>query len=251
MNEFTEDAFLGGKFYLKQPKAGFRAGTDSILLAASIEADGESSILDLGCGPGAVLAAMACRLGAKNLYGIDIEPRSLELAKTNAQKQNQAWTLVEGNALFPNNSPDIMALEQKMNFVTLNPPYYSAETHTAALDSVRSKARTLEQETSLKDWFKSAAFFLKDKGWLHVVLPTFCLDQALLAAQKRHFGHIQIFPLWPKSNTPSKRLLLRFQKNSKVPLRLLSGLTVHQENGELTPKAHALLWQGNALNWQS
>ena len=41
--EITEDSFLGGKIKIFQPKNGFRAGLDSVLLAASINAKSGSS----------------------------------------------------------------------------------------------------------------------------------------------------------------------------------------------------------------
>ena len=36
--EFTEDAFLGGRLRLRQPKSGHRAGHDAMLLAAATPA---------------------------------------------------------------------------------------------------------------------------------------------------------------------------------------------------------------------
>jgi len=50
--ETTDDAFLGGALRILQPKTGFRAGMDSLLLAASI--DGRGHILDVGAGAGVV-----------------------------------------------------------------------------------------------------------------------------------------------------------------------------------------------------
>ena len=42
--DITEDLFLGGKLSLLQPKKGFRAGLDSVLLAAAVNAkSGEKS----------------------------------------------------------------------------------------------------------------------------------------------------------------------------------------------------------------
>ena len=55
----TRDAFLGGRITVSQPRHGFRAGLDSVLLGAAV-ASGSTSLLDLGCGVGtAALVALA------------------------------------------------------------------------------------------------------------------------------------------------------------------------------------------------
>ena len=52
MNDFwdglTEDAFLGGKLRLRQPKSGHRAGHDAMLLAAATPARSGDRVVDLG-----------------------------------------------------------------------------------------------------------------------------------------------------------------------------------------------------------
>ena len=54
-DELSNDAFLGGKLKLLQPRTGFRAGIDSVLLAASVTASPGEKVLDIGIGVGAVL----------------------------------------------------------------------------------------------------------------------------------------------------------------------------------------------------
>ena len=53
---FSTDDFLGGKLRVKQPKKGYRAGIDPVLLAASVNAHTGDNILDLGCGVGIALS---------------------------------------------------------------------------------------------------------------------------------------------------------------------------------------------------
>src|SRR5690606_31361083 len=47
----TRDAFLGGRLTLSQPKHGFRAGLDSVLLGAAVS-EKRRTLLVLGCGVG-------------------------------------------------------------------------------------------------------------------------------------------------------------------------------------------------------
>ena len=63
----TLDAFLGGRLALLQPKGGFRAGLDSVILGASIR-PGTASVLDLGAGAGtAALVALVQEPAARAL----------------------------------------------------------------------------------------------------------------------------------------------------------------------------------------
>lgn len=49
-NQLTHDAFLGGRLRVWQPKSGFRAGVDAVLLAAAVPIRGGQSALELGPG---------------------------------------------------------------------------------------------------------------------------------------------------------------------------------------------------------
>ena len=52
--ETTEDAVLGGRLVLRQPKRGHRFGHDAILLAAAVDAQASEIAVDLGAGVGTV-----------------------------------------------------------------------------------------------------------------------------------------------------------------------------------------------------
>ncbi len=61
----------------------------NLLWNAGIENDDiyEKNILDLGCGSG-ILALGAAYLGAKNIFGIDIDPNSITVAKNNCKERD-------------------------------------------------------------------------------------------------------------------------------------------------------------------
>jgi len=46
-----------------------------------------AKLLDVGCGSG-ILSIAACKLGAKQVFGTDIDPQALQASKENAQKNN-------------------------------------------------------------------------------------------------------------------------------------------------------------------
>src|ERR1700690_1700133 len=81
---FTEDAFLGGKLRLRQPKTGHRAGHDAMLLAAATPACPGDRVVDLGAGVGAAGLAVAKRVAGIELVLVEIDNGLAELARANA-----------------------------------------------------------------------------------------------------------------------------------------------------------------------
>src|SRR6266480_3222587 len=71
--EVAEDAVLGGKLRLKQPRSGHRVGHDAILLAAACPARAGERVVDLGAGVGAAGLALAHRV-----EGTEVAHRSEE-----------------------------------------------------------------------------------------------------------------------------------------------------------------------------
>src|SRR5579863_1188066 len=69
----TEDAFLGGKLRLRQPKSGHRAGHDAMLLAAATPARPGDRVADFGAGVGAAGLAVAARVGGIRLVLAEID----------------------------------------------------------------------------------------------------------------------------------------------------------------------------------
>lgn len=75
-----------GPFDLKVGPATFRPTTISVLLAASLDIEEGSVVVDVGCGSG-VLAIVAAKLGARKVYGIDAAKGTVEVASANAEAQ--------------------------------------------------------------------------------------------------------------------------------------------------------------------
>jgi tRNA1(Val) A37 N6-methylase TrmN6 len=82
--EITQDGFLGGRLTLAQPKDGYRAGIDPVLLAAACPAKQGEDVLELGCGVGVASLCLAARLPGVRLHGVEILPDYAQLARANA-----------------------------------------------------------------------------------------------------------------------------------------------------------------------
>ncbi|MBT94690.1 MAG: hypothetical protein CL431_01810 [Acidimicrobiaceae bacterium] len=63
-------------------------GTKFLLLNAPIPDSQPKNILDLGCGYGPITAYLEHRFSTTKVWGIDVNNRAIELAKTNMQQEN-------------------------------------------------------------------------------------------------------------------------------------------------------------------
>ena len=91
MNEnVTEDALLGGRVKLCQPKSGYRAAIDPVILAAAVDAKANETVLDVGIGVGAAALCLATRLVGVRIVGIEIQEELAALAVQNAENSGFA-----------------------------------------------------------------------------------------------------------------------------------------------------------------
>src|SRR3954468_11780816 len=110
----TEDAVLGGRLSLRQPRRGHRFGHDAILLAAATDARAGEHAIELGAGVGAAGLALAQRVPGVSVTLIEIDPELAGLAAENA-KRNGLGERVRAAAL------DVTASEQEFSKFGIEP----------------------------------------------------------------------------------------------------------------------------------
>src|ERR1700760_4465335 len=86
----SDDAVLGGRLRLLQPRSGHRFGHDAILLAAAVHATAGEHVLELGSGVGAAGLALAARIPGLFVGLLEIDARLAELAQENARRNGLA-----------------------------------------------------------------------------------------------------------------------------------------------------------------
>jgi SAM-dependent methyltransferase len=84
--ELTDDAALGGRLRLLQPRRGHRFGHDAMMLAAATPARSGDRVADLGAGIGAAGPALASRVPGARVTLVEIDARLAELAQENASR---------------------------------------------------------------------------------------------------------------------------------------------------------------------
>lgn len=241
----TCDGFLGGRLRLWQPRAGYRAAVDPVLLAAFVPAAPGLRALDLGCGVGTAGLCLAARVEGIELHGLELQPDYAALARRNAAENGLAMTVHEGDL----RRPPAMLRALSFDLVLMNPPYHPAEAGTGARDPGRDAALR-EGEAELPDWVAAGLRRLSPGGTLVLVhLPARLAS--LLGALDGPSGAIEVLPVAPRSGRPAGRVLARARKGARAPLRLHAPFILHKSDGEIedyTEAAQAVLRRGAALS---
>ena len=233
--ETTEDLLLDGRVRLVQPRTGYRAAVDPVLLAASVPARPGERVVDLGCGAGAVFACLAGRVQGVETIGVERDPAMADLARR---------TLAANGFSGRIETADLARLPATweaggIDHVAANPPYLPADRADPSPDAGRAAAG-VESGADLADWIAVARRCLRHKGTVTLVHRADRLDD-ILAALTRGFGSAVVYPLFPKAGRDAGRVLVRAVRGGRAALRLAPGLVLHQTDGAYTPPAEAIL----------
>jgi tRNA1(Val) A37 N6-methylase TrmN6 len=245
--ELTEDSLLGGRLRFFQPRRGYRAAIDPVLLAAAVRAEAGRTVLDAGVGTGAAALCLAARVPGCHVVGLEREPALLELAAVNVHANGLAdrVELVAGDLLAP---PEAFR-RRAFDAVMTNPPYHAEGAATPPLDAARRAAHLGEAEPGR--WIAACLARLKPLGRLTLIQRSDRLD-AILAALAGRAGDVVVFPLWPsEAAAEAKRVVVAARKAARGPLRLARGLVLHEPDGRFSPAAESILRDGAPLNLAS
>ena len=243
--DLTHDAFLCGKLHLWQPKQGYRAATDAVLLAAACPAKAGESVLDLGCGVGAASLCLASRVTGLMQSGLELQEDYAALARQNAAENGVALNVVVGDLT---DMP--AALRVGFDHVIANPPWYP---RAGSPSPIAGRDTALRAELPLADWVAAASKRLEPGGWLTMIFGTDGLPEVLSALAPR-LGSAVVLPLAAREGRPALRVILRARKGGRAAFRLLAPLVTHQgaahdgDRESYTPRANAVLRDGADLS---
>ena len=227
--EVTEDAFLGGRLRLRQPKSGHRAGHDAMLLAAATSARSGDRVVDFGAGIGAAGLAVAKRVAGIELVLVEIDEVLAELARGNAASNAIPADVI---VLDVTSAADAFAASglppDSVDAVLMNPPFNDPVRHRASPDKARETAHVATAAT-LETWIHAARRILKSGGALILIWRADGLVE-VLSALGRGFGSLEILPVHGEAKTPAIRVLIRAIKGGKAPVQMHAALMLNDES---------------------
>ena len=239
-DQFTQDAFLGGKLHLRQPKSGHRAGHDAMLLAAATPARSGDRVVEFGAGVGAAGLAVAKRVAGIKLVLVEIDERLAELARGNAVSNAIAADLIVLDVTSGPGAFETAGLSvDSADVVLMNPPFNDSARHRASPDKARASAHVATPAT-LESWIHASRRILKSGGVLAMIWRADGIAD-VLAALDRGFGSLAIVPVHADATSPAIRLLVRAIKGGKAPTRVEPALILNDEFARPNQKAQDIL----------
>ncbi len=246
----TQDAFLGGELQILQPKNGFRAGVDSVLLGASVNAD-TKNLLELGAGVGVAALTALTYLKSIKASLAEISDEAIALCTQNATSNG----LIDRANIF---KIDIMASGPErdeagmkpdyFDCVIANPPYFDDKSVSLPQDQYGAQAHAHAKDC-LDKWVKAAVSAASATAEIIFIHRAEAINDLLRAYDKR-MGDITILPIVSRPGQAASRVLLRGRKGSRAPTTLLSPLHLHGDEGrEFTSRVEQILQGKSRLHW--
>lgn len=239
-DDVSDDAFLGGRLRLRQPRKGHRAGHDAILLAAATAARPGERVAEFGAGVGAAGLAVARRVRGVALTLVERDERLAALARDNALRNG-----LEAAVMVLDVAADAAAFAScglgpdSADRVLMNPPFNDPQRHRPSPDIGRRAAHEAGTST-LETWTHAARRTLRPGGTLTLIWRAEGLA-AVLAALGRGFGGVAVLPVHPGPDAAAIRVLARAEKGSGAPAVLLPGLVLNDAAGNPAPFVAAVL----------
>jgi tRNA1(Val) A37 N6-methylase TrmN6 len=238
--DFTEDAFLGGRLRLRQPRSGHRAGHDAMLLAAATPARHGDRVVDLGAGVGAAGLALARRVAGVALVLVEVDAALAALARGNAAANAIAADVIvldvtseAGAFAAAGLAPD------SADVVLMNPPFNDSVRHRASPDKARVSAHVAGAAT-LESWIHASRRILKSGGVLSLIWRADGLTE-VLAALDRGFGSLGILPVHGDAAAPAIRVLVNAVKGGRAPTQIHAALMLNDESSLPNKRAQEIL----------
>ncbi len=251
MMNFTDDDFFDGEIKLRQPKKGYRAGSDALLLAAALPLmDGK--MLEAGAG---VAAPSICYLSRVKNAGMKPNITAVEMFGEIAEfaRHNVNYTGFETQINILNLDIFGSAAEQlqqglgldSFDHIFSNPPFFNADNNRVSVNDYKAIAHTIKHD-DLRRWLIFMVRLLKNKAEMTLIYPMEDLYKVLKILDSR-IGDVRIRPIFSKQDSPATRFLLCGRKGSKSPLKMLPPIILRNHDGSVTDFADRIFRHGQGI----
>jgi FkbM family methyltransferase len=244
----TRDAFLGGALTICQPRDGYRAGIDAVLLASLVDPEAPGPVLDVGAGVGVVGLCVASRCSNAHVVLIEREPSLAELARRNADENGLGArvSVIEADISSPNAALESARIsEGTFPIVLANPPFHDENRGTPAESRLKATSHQMP-EAALDVWARFMCRMAAPGGRVAMIHKAEAISY-VLAAYERRFGAIRILPIHARAGEPAIRVIVEGVKGSRAPVSIKAGLVLHGSDGKFLPGVQDVLRNGAAL----
>ncbi len=220
--DIVEVKYFDGQVTAFQPRSGYRAGTDAVLLAASLSGKAGTHFLELGAGSGAVSLMAAHHHPDCQFQGLENNQDMLALARKNTTAHHNI-EVGEGSVT---EVPQSWHL--KFDQVFANPPYFD-EKKAVRMSEEKAPSFVNTEMTSLADWISAMLITLKPRGTGTLIYRADKMEKVLVALAGKA-GRLRILPVHSFRDEPAKRVIIQFRKGVKSESALLCPLVLHDRD---------------------
>jgi len=198
---------MGGRVKIK--RGIYNPTSDAVWLAAFVDTV-PKTVLDVGCGTGAVALCLAARIPDIQITALDISPDMLAAAEQN-------FVLNQVNAEFINTDILSWRTAQTFDAVITNPPYFHG----------MPAKHNAHHNADLAAWTKKCIARVKPNGIFATIVDA-AETATVLAEIAHHCGSIQILPLFSNKNS-AERVLLSGRVGQSPKTKLMQGLLMNND----------------------
>lgn len=212
---------------LFQPEGRFRFSVDALLLAAFARVKAGEAVLDMGTGCGVVALGILLR-HAVRAAGLDNDPAMLQAAAANAELLgfSDAFRTLH---LDVRHVRDAAELEpESFDAVTANPPYFRAGQGRTSPRGQRNRG-LFEAEAELADFVRAAAYAVKNKGRVFMILTAERSAELISLLQEFRLEPKRMLPVYPAQDKVAHVVLLEAVKNGNPGLMVEPPLFLYRE----------------------
>lgn len=228
---------LWGGFALIQDDSFFKLGQDSMLLSAFAAPPVHGTVMDLGCGNGALSVLLCARNPGITVTGLEIQPEVAALAQENVElnQLQQRMTVIQGDlkqhkSLFRTGSFD---------YIVCNPPYFSQNSGFSAKGRNRLTARQ-EKECNAADAVQAAAYLVKFGGRVAFVYRPERVVELITDMRKYQLEPKRIRFVHQHAQAVPSAVLIEARRGSAPGVQVMPPLLVCDRDGTQTAEYRAI-----------
>ena len=212
-----------------------RFGTDAFLLADFAAPLPAQTVCDLcsGCG---VIPLFFCRgeRVPQKIYAVELQSEAVELIRLSVRENGLEDRIIPVQAdLCDKETLTQLIPREKMDMVTVNPPYYRENSGKERLSHAQRLARH-EIACDLKKVIEAADVLLKYGGTLKMCHLPERLAEAFFLMQKRKIEPKRLTLVYNKAGDKPWLALIEGKKGGKTGLVIEKPLVMRDSNGEYT-----------------
>ena len=195
---------------VKMTHSFYNPTSDAVWLAASAP-QGAKTALDVGIGTGGASLCLLSHFPDLQITGLDISEKMLAECEKNMLLNNHNIKLLNADILK-------WSTPERFDLVITNPPYFNG---TPAKHNAH-------HNTDITKWIDRCSARVAPNGHICIIIDALCAAKVIHILDKKHFGNIEIFPLFGTKNK-AERLIIRAKSCVKTGSSIYSSLPMNND----------------------